>query len=341
MLAGCAGTPEPVDYSQDLAAIGKHLDRMREIVHTDKPTPAALNEISSIRRKLRDFRDPLVVRGLSEALRPAADKANAVFIRMMDDRSGNSFVPVAHRARVLTIKAAVQVAAVRGVQVNQVDAVLQDIRQRCSHEAGALVPAWLSLLEAEPISAAAPGGRADITARVQGLAMLGVIRTAGTFDLSSALKRIQSGTVTAPPVLFSQWLIHLGGTRMKSSLASWLNGPADAQTAASVAVDLLRFDVVAKSPTPQRIKSARAWVAKLPDTGTWTQVVVAEMRKLAKLAKTDKVARTRREMARKRLGAPANDAPLRWLVKLPPSDRKTALERLVGLPLLINPPDAP
>jgi len=340
LLVGCAGTPPRGDHSEELLAIRQRLDRIREIVRTGQPGPAALNEIQRLRAGLDAFPEPLVVRSLTEAFRPDDDAANAVFIKMMDDRDAGNFVPVPHRVRVETIHAAVQLAAVPDARISQADALLADIRRRAADQPQALIAAWLHLLESPPLYASGPAGKVDITARVQGLALLGVLRNGSGLDLDSVLRRMQSDTVTAPPVLFSQWLIHLSGERLKPTLAAWLAGSSaqQAQAAAVAAVHLLRFQSLKLQPTAEDLQAASTWVATLPDRITWRRLVVQRLQALSQAEPSDTSAREQLGHALRRLGTPQGDDPIRWLETLSPADQTAALERLLGLPMLLHPP---
>jgi len=344
-VAGCvsssAKSEERLQTARD--AVTRATDRMRVIIAAGKPSARAKREIEIIQQELELLPRTAVVPGLLVALRDGEDEFNSVLIGLLDKFNATDWVPVKFRARTMTVESAVELIHIRANRAEQADAYVGRIREFCSANPAALASAWLGLLESPPIYAWGRGTKVDVTSHVQGLALLGLIRTMQPGDLGMIVRRIQQKRVTARPVLLSQCLIHLSGRKLKPNLAQWLSGPETAQAAAVIAVDLLRFRraKVGGAPAANDIKAAAVWVRSLTDAATWRSITAAQLRALVlnsgeKKPKPEQVARLAR--ARRYLNIPPDTNPITWLTTQPVPDRRRALERLVGIDLLVRPP---
>lgn len=327
--------------------VRRSVEQMRAIIASTERSPSDIAGIQRIQETLGGLTRPIVIGELSRALHDGDDRFNSVAIDLLDGFDANNMVPVRIRARTMTIEWVNQSIFTSTVRAEQADAYIDLVREQCSDDTASMAQAWLDLLGSEPITARRrhSGEPVDVTRYAQGLAMLAMIRTTGSLDLDNVLARIGEGRVTAPPVLFSQWLIHLSGKRLKYNLSKWLGGPAAAQVAAVTAVNLLRLTPpkLVDEVAPESMDVARAWVEALPNDEHWLAPVMAELEKLAAAGRDMEAPRApevldRLARARQLLDVPEGRDPVAWLDPLPTNARKRAFERLVGIDMLIRPP---
>ncbi|MFH1730969.1 MAG: hypothetical protein ABIF82_04865 [Planctomycetota bacterium] len=316
---------------------------MRVIIAAGKPSARAIREVETIKQELELLPRTAVVPGLLVALRDGEDEFNSVLIGLLDEFNATDWVPVKFRARTMTVESAVELIHIRASGAEQADAYVGRIREFCSADPAALASAWLGLLESPPIYAWGRGTKVEVTSRVQGIALLGLIRTMQPGDLGMIVRRIQQKRVTARPVLLSQCLIHLSGGELKSNLAQWLSGPETAQAAAVIAVDLLHFRraKVGGAAAASDIKAAASWVRGLSDAATSQSTTAAQLRALVLESgekEPDREQAVRLATVRRYLNIPPDTNPITWLTTQPVPDRRRALERLVGIDLLIGSP---
>jgi hypothetical protein len=342
LIAGCASSPK-ADLQAEREAVGRAIERMRVLISA-APTAAAKNEVTSIRRDLSSQPRAIVVSSLLKALRDGQDEFNSVLIHMLDDLDANDWVAVKFRARTMTIESALKLVAAGAARAEQADAFIGRIRESCSTDLQALIATWTLLLESTPITARRVTQQIDVTANVQGLATLGIIRVAGTINLAPALAGIKQKRITAPPVIMAQALIHLSGRRLKANLAAWLASPPKAQEAALIAVDLLRLIPAKLGPAdPKRVADAKEWTKALSSTATWSGVIHAQLKALAAAqpkpnAATDASAAARLKRASILVGVLDDGDAITWLSKLPAPSCIVALQRLAGIDTLVRPP---
>ena len=344
-VAGCvsssAKSEERLQAARDTVA--RATDRMRVVIAAGKPSARAKREVETIKQELEFLPRTAVVPGLLVALRDGDDEFNSVLIGLLDKFNATDWVPVKFRGRTMTVESAVELVYIRASGAEQADVYIDRIREFCSADPAALASAWLAMLESPPIYAWGRGTKVDVTSHVQGLALLGLIRTMQPGDLGMIVRRIQQKRVTARPALLSQCLIHLSGKKLKPNLAQWLSGPEPAQAAAVIAVDLLRFRraKVGGAPAASDIKAAASWVRGLSDAATWQSITAAQLRALVLKSGEkgpDREQAVRLARVRRYLNIPPDTNPLTWLTTQPVPDRRRALERLVGIDLLIGSP---
>lgn len=344
-VAGCASSSAKPEERLQAArdAVTRATDRMRVIIAAGKPSARAKREVEAIHRELKLLPRTAAVPGLLIALRDGEDEFNSVLIGLLDEFNATDWVPVKFRARTMTVESAVELIALRATRAEQAGAYVDRIREFCSADPAALASAWLALLESPPIYAWGMGTKVEVTSHVQGLALLGLIRTMQSGDPGMIIRRIRQKRVTARPALLSQCLIHLSGRKLKPNLAQWLSGPETAQAAAVIAVDLLRFRraKVGGAPAASDIKAAASWARGLSDAAAWQSITAAQLRALVLKAgekEPDREHVVRLARARRCLNIPPDANPITWLATQPALDRRHALERLVGIDLLVRPP---
>ena len=350
LIDGCFATSSTrIDAEQQATRdeVQRSIERMRAIIASDERSPADIAEIQRIQETLKGLTRPIVIGELARALHDGDDRFNSGAISLLDEFDANNMVPVGIRARTMTIEWVNQTIFTRTVRAEQADAYIDLIREQCSDDPTSMAQAWLDLLGSAPITARRrnSGEPVDVTRYAQGLAMLGMIRTTGILDLDTVLARLDEGRVTAPPVLFSQWLIHLSGKRLKYNLSKWLDGPAAAQVAAVTAVNLLQLTPpkLVDEVTPESRDSAKAWVEGLPNDEHWLVLVMAEIEKLAAAGRDMETPQApevlgRLVRARRLLDVPEGRDPVGWLKPMPATAQKKAFERLVGIDILVRPP---
>jgi hypothetical protein len=340
LLAGCAASPDP--QTQREAARRDALraaNRIRELMAAP-PAPKVRTKIDVLCADLKLHQGPAVIAGLVEALRPGEDEFNAVLIDLLDEMGAADSVPVRHRVRAMTIRAAVKLIRAKARRAAEADPALHRIRRACRRNPRAMITGWLELLELESILVPAGGSRYNITPNVQGLALLGLLRSLRTADHERLLDRLRAGSVTAPPPMLSQWLIHLSGPRLRAGLRRWLASPEPARAAALIACDLLRLQQPQPGPpTADRLKAATAWAQALPDDTAWRPLVRTALRDLCapKQPRAGSERAKRLNYVRRLLDAPMNVDPLEWLKRLPDDTRLARLERLAGIDFLVPP----
>jgi len=345
-LAGCSASPKQreAQIQAERNAAAQAVERLSTIIANGEATPSARQEVDSIVRDLKLMPRTAAVPAMIRSLRTGQDEFNSTIIHLLDDLNATDWVPVKFRARTITIETTVDLARRRVRSAEKADAYIDHIRRFCSAEPAQMVAVWLQFLESPPILARLAGKKVNITRNVQGVALLGLIRSTQGSDLTTLLRAVKENRTTAPPVLLSQPLIHLSGTALKSNLDQWLAGPQAAQQTALIAVELLRLQSPALTlpADAKRLADAKAWVRRLPANADWRTPLSAELATLATAASKKKplskedLARLAR--ARLWLRVPARDDPVRWLTRQPSSDRRRALERLAGIDILLHPP---
>ncbi len=364
LAVGCAlSGPKTADQQAVHAGVERATERMRTLISAGEPSDLVRQEITAIRRELTLLPRTAVVPVLLRALHDGDDEFNSVLIHLLDDMDGGDWVPVRFRVRTMTIEAVVWLIQARATRAEQVDGPLGEIREHCSGDLAALVAAWRQLLESSPIYAWHDAGKMDVTDRVQGLALLGLIRYEPGLDLNGLLERVKHNRVTVPAPMLAQCLIHLSGRNLKQNLAQWLDGLDTARTAALTTVDLLSLwpPSPAAGAGASQVETAKAWVRLLPDDVTWRAVALANLKHLvedntvrqtsqtgqtgpthnaaaAAAAAAVQKANEQLAWARRLLDVPGGRNPITWLGALPAANQLRALERLVGIDILVCPP---
>ena len=344
LLAGCAVTPaRPRDYSKELEAARRAVARLHHIITTARPTAQARAQVKAVWHELDQYPSPLAIRALRESLREGEDKYHAVVLEYLRRVDAEEAVPVRIRARVMTFWA-VQTILGKGIRrAEQADVLVQRIRESCEDDPAEVGAAWVSLLEAKPSHALYGGRKVDLTPAAQGVAILGLVRTAQRGDLSGVFARVCEKRVTASPLLLAQCLLQLSAPRLKQNLLQWLGGPLQAQRAAVIAADFaqLRAPSLKVAPTAKQINAARAWAKLLPDRAAAPHLALEELMRLSELAAKHKKPPAPVTEALRRaaayLAAPSRRDPLGWYKQIPPTDKLRALQRLVGIDWLVNP----
>lgn len=323
LAAGCMAATAPRD-TLALREIADAVARLRELINGE-PTPEARAEVIALCSRIKLVRPSTAIyRGLIEGLREGEDEFNAVLIDLLDELNASHMAPTALHARIQTIRAIEEIANARIRRAEQADVYVSHMQDIFRNNLDGLVIAWQTLLESQPIRMRGVDGRLiDVTARVQGFALLGLIRTHGV-NLDLLLERTRKGHVTAPPTLLSQALIHASGAKLRDHLAQWHDGPAAAQTAALKAISCLQLREAGSSD------AAKAWISKLPDDATWPGVIMGELRSAASESDSPRLARARRI-----LGLSDHADPVKWLAQQAGPARAHVLERLAGIDLLI------
>jgi hypothetical protein len=273
------------------------------------------------------------------SLRPGEDEVNSVFIRLLDQMDASDWVPVEARARCMTIQAVSDLASQRAVLATQADAHLAHIRQFCGEEETVLAAAWREMLCEPNIEAWQGDRKVDISDRVQGFAMLGLIRLNRQGDLQEIMNRLAKDEVQAPVPVLSQALIFLSGPELQRRLDQWLTGPPLAKAAGVQAARLLQVRIPkgAEVPKPAEIEAARKWVKTISNGTPWGPVIEIEMRRfIPEAEKGGKEAEVRLKRIRQLLGIPTNVSVVPHLRSQPAAARLKAFERLAGIDSLVD-----
>jgi hypothetical protein len=319
--------------------------RIRTIIRKGESSDSARREIAALGRELKLLPRETVVPALREALKSGGDEDNSVLIRLLDDMDATGWVPVRFRARTMTMEMVAALAAKGGRRAVQADAYLKRIFDLCGGEGGELARAWVALLGEEPFHGWQRGRRVDITPRVHGFAMLGLIRLARSGDLDEVLGRLGEGKIHASPAILSQAIIHMSGRGLRRHLVAWLKGPEKARAAGCLAVHFLRL----RRPAPvasvkaEDVRRAGIWAAKLPASVSWQGPVCVELKRVIQQAEADRQRKNpelhkRLAWARRVLEVPAQQNILKWLTTQPGPAQMQSLARLGGIDLLIVPP---
>ncbi len=344
-MAGCAWTSPAEDPGHEPAreAVVGITERMRAIISAGQPSDEAGRQIGALRDELKMLPRISTIPGLLGALRDGQDECNSVLIGVLDEFNATDWVPIRFRARTMTIGLAIELVGRGAQRAQQADAYIGRVREVCSDDPTALVTAWIGLLESPPIYAWQSGRKVDVTCPVQGLAVLGLIRSTESIDLGAILERTRQNRVTAPAPHLSQLLIHLSGKKLKQNLAQWLQEPGPARIAALMAIDLLRLRAAQFPPslTLESVEAAVSWVERIPTGSTWQGLAYSELMALAPKAgerepKLDPQEAARLLRARRLLDVPAERDSIRWLSGQPVTDRLRALESLIGIDILMS-----